>query len=140
MPWKTASEADGLLVKFSYGSYACDGKYQDQRFFLNYNHDNYLQPLEGFIMIVHSPDEYPVSVGSDYNEIKAVSSQLSIASDVIQLDSVLKAWPTRKRNCYLSGERNLTFFRIYTKGNCEHECLSLAIEEQCGCLPYYLIG
>lgn len=140
LPWKVKTASDGLLARFSYGSYACDGNAEDNRFFLNYNRDNFLQPLDGFIMIIHSPDEYPVNIGSEYNEIKAVSSFVSLTPEMLILDDDLRSWPIEKRNCYLPGEKNLTFFRIYTKVNCEHECLSLTIEEQCGCLPYYIIG
>lgn len=140
MPWSVKSASDELLIRFNYGFYACDGNEQNVKLVLRYNDDNHLQPLEGFIMIVHSPDEYPVNIASEYNEIKAVASSVTITPDMLLLDNDLKTWPIRKRNCYLPGERNLTFFRIYTKANCEHECLSSAIEEQCGCLPFYMIG
>lgn len=139
MPWRTSTASDGLLVRFK-DSFSCENGDSSKRFHLRYNDFNLYQPLVGFYIIVHSPDEYPLNVGSQYNEIKAVSGSVSIDPEMFLLDDDLKALPIEKRSCYLPGERNLTFFRIYTKGNCEHECMSLAIEEQCGCLPFYIIG
>lgn len=140
MPWRTKTASDGLVVKFNDKYYSCIGMDGDNFFQLDYNRKNFFQPLEGFYVIVHSPDEYPVDIGSEYNEIKAVTGSVSITPEMFMLDDDLKSWPIEKRNCYLPGDRNLTFFRIYTKGNCKHECLSKAIEEQCGCLPFYVIG
>lgn len=140
MPWSTKAASDGLLVKFDQRS-DCGGQPgEDFMFVLRYNRQNYLQPLEGFYMIVHSPDEYPVNHGSQHNEVIAVPGEVVISPEMFLLDDELKSWSIKKRNCYLPGEKNLTFFKIYTKGNCEHECLSRKIEDQCGCLPFNVIG
>lgn len=139
-PWSAKTATDGLIVTFKDGFFACNQDYFNPRVSLRYNLQNFMQPLEGFNMIVHSPDEYPVNIGSQHNEMKAVTGSVSITPEMFLLDDDLKSWPIEKRNCYLPGDKNLTFFRIYTKENCEHECLSSMIEEQCGCLPYYIIG
>jgi hypothetical protein len=41
------------------------------------------------------------------------------------------------RHCHLPGERQLKYFRIYSKSNCEIECLVDFIVEICECAPFY---
>lgn len=139
MPWKANTASDQLVIKYkdfvSFCSNA-DAEYEH----LEYNMENILQPLDGFYMIVHNPDEFPVNIGSQNIELKTVTSFVSITPEMFLLDDDLKSWPVEKRNCYLAGERNLTFFKIYTQANCEHECLSQTFQEKCGCVPFYLIG
>lgn len=45
-----------------------------------------------------------------------------------------------RRNCYLKHERQLKFFKIYTKNNCEQECLSNFTVKTCGCAQFYMIS
>lgn len=136
--WKAKTASDGLLIKYSdEPTFVARTRY---RFPADYNRMSFIQPLEGFCIIVHSPDEYPVNIGTQHNEFTATSSSVTITPEIFILDDAFKSWPIEKRNCYLPSERNLTLFRMYTKSNCEHECLSFAIEEKCGCLPYYIVG
>lgn len=45
-----------------------------------------------------------------------------------------------ERKCYFEGERQLDFFKIYTKANCEVECLAKQTVEKCGCALYWMPG
>lgn len=56
------------------------------------------------------------------------------------IDNILKSWQPEKRGCFLEHEKDLKYFRIYTKVNCEHECLSEATLKTCGCVPFYMIS
>lgn len=56
------------------------------------------------------------------------------------IDNVLKSWQPEKRGCFLQHEKALKYFKIYTRVNCEHECLSDAILKTCGCAPFYMIS
>lgn len=42
-----------------------------------------------------------------------------------------------ERKCYFEGERQLDFFKTYTKANCEVECLAKQTVKKCGCALYW---
>lgn len=64
-----------------------------------------------------------------------------LVSPQMQLtDDVLKSWQPEERGCFVEGEKSLKYFRIYTRVNCEHECLSEAILNACCCVPFYMIS
>ena len=44
-----------------------------------------------------------------------------------------------RRNCYLENEKLLKFFKIYTKNNCENECMSAFMLSRCGCVEFFMI-
>ena len=44
-----------------------------------------------------------------------------------------------RRNCYLEDEKVLKFFKIYTKNNCENECLTNFMISRCGCVEFFMI-
>jgi amiloride-sensitive sodium channel len=41
-----------------------------------------------------------------------------------------------RRQCYFDGERQLKFFQIYTKANCELECLTNSTMRYCNCSAF----
>ena len=44
-----------------------------------------------------------------------------------------------RRNCYLPNERKLEFFKVYTKANCEHECLAQITINRCKCAQFFMV-
>ena len=42
------------------------------------------------------------------------------------------------RRCYLKDEKQLEFFNVYTKTNCEHECLTQLTLKSCGCVQFFM--
>lgn len=42
----------------------------------------------------------------------------------------------RSRQCYFNDERELQFYRVYNKPNCELECLANAVYHECGCVGF----
>lgn len=104
-----------------------------------YDETNIYQPMKGILTIVHSPDEYPLSHGHHVHLMYWTENTFHFYPEMFLMDDAIKAWPLQKRNCCLDGERNLIFFKIYTKHNCKHECLSLLMLEKCKCVPFYMI-
>lgn len=104
-----------------------------------YNDSNIFQPLNGFQIFIHNPNEFLTQ--SSYNTFQGFEhfNIFKILPEINLIADELKSWPIQKRNCLLHNERKLKHFRIYTKNNCELECLSLAADEACGCVPFYLI-
>lgn len=43
-----------------------------------------------------------------------------------------------QRQCLFANEGNLSYFRTYSRKNCEMECQSRKVEESCGCVLYYM--
>lgn len=104
-----------------------------------YNGKNMFQPLSLFRVIIHSPEELPYRAGHHFFLGENDVAGCRVASDLRAIDKSLESWTPEQRNCFIDGEKNLKFFKIYTKANCEHECLSQAVLKTCGCVPFYMI-
>lgn len=104
-----------------------------------YNGKNLFQPLETFRLIIHSPEELPVRIGHHFFHGKFDRAYYKVVTELKNIDRTLESWTPQKRHCFIDGEKKLIFFKIYTKANCENECLSRAALEKCGCVPFYMI-
>lgn len=104
-----------------------------------YDESNKFQPFDGIHLITHSPDEYPLNHGQSVHLAYWTHNYLTFYPEMFLIDDEITSWPLAKRNCYLDGEKKMKLFKIYTKNNCEHECLSFLMSKSCGCVPFYLI-
>lgn len=146
-PWSPSLTEDDTIIDFRRRS--CnkneprsghDGPfYGEDPSIPQYDESNYFQPVNGIQMTVHSPDEYPLNHGQSLYLVYWAQNSLLFYPEMFLIEEELKKWSLEKRNCFLDGERKLNFFKIYTKNNCEHECLSVLMSEKCGCVPFYLI-
>lgn len=128
-PWKSPSASSG----FSFQPLAAKiGNY-------SYNDRNIFQPYELFRVIIHSPKELPYRASFHFFFERLDFITIYVQTQFEMIDQDLRSWPPEKRNCFLEGEKKLKFFNIYTKINCEHECLSEASLKACGCVPFYMI-
>jgi hypothetical protein len=74
---------------------------------------------------IHSPLELPKD--SDFIKFdNGMRLNVWITPEIIQADEDLRSLDPNERKCYFEGERKLTYFKTYTKGNCESECFSFA--------------
>jgi acid-sensing ion channel, other len=90
--------------------------------------------------VVHSPFEFP-NVFEDMNFCQsdyAKSLDVLITPQVIVTDEDLIDVAPSKRGCFFDGERELKFYRVYTKLNCEVECYADFLHKAINCTPYYL--
>lgn len=101
---------------------------------------NIFQPLGGFRIIIHNTDEFPFRTGQHLQHSAKDFFHIFITPTMQLTDKVLKSWSPEKRGCLIENERTLKYFKIYTRVNCEHECLSEGILKLCGCVPFYLIS
>jgi acid-sensing ion channel, other len=46
---------------------------------------------------------------------------------------------TFSRFCYFPHEKQLKFFKVYNKINCEHECLAELTRNACGCVQFFMV-
>ncbi|XP_065076029.1 pickpocket protein 28 [Ochlerotatus camptorhynchus] len=92
----------------------------------------------GFKLMLHNPMETPkmaefahyIQVGTENRII--VTPILSDASYLIRKAS------QAQRQCVFANEANLSYFRTYSRNNCEMECEARLIQENCGCVLYYM--
>ncbi|XP_055644078.1 pickpocket protein 28 [Toxorhynchites rutilus septentrionalis] len=92
----------------------------------------------GFKLLLHNPTETPkmaeyaqyIQVGTENRII--VNPKISDASYLIR--KVAQA----QRQCVFANEANLSYFRTYSRNNCEMECEARLIQENCGCVLYYM--
>ncbi|XP_066905104.1 pickpocket protein 28, partial [Halyomorpha halys] len=110
----------------------------------------------GFQVAVHSPHEMPVighrTAGwvlvNDVNNLPKERSYSNLRFDyeyVIELDpertwasDSLRIFQPHQRKCYFNGEKTLTFFKYYTRINCENECLINRTIVNCKCFDFYM--
>ena len=109
---------------------------------ISYEHSNQFEQTEGWHIIVHNPIELPFFSSSYYDFFQECNRFFFIKIDpeMFLIDNDLKNQSHEKRGCFLQGEKNLIFFKKYTKQNCEHECLSFKILQTCDCVPFYVIS
>lgn len=95
----------------------------------------------GEAFFIHPTDELPMLIGSD--EIFKFDGgnylEILIKPGVIISDKSLKIFPASDRFCYFEGERKLQFFKIYTKHNCEIECMSNFTEKASGSVGFDIV-
>lgn len=127
MPWHTLGEKDELALYF------------DENKQWKYNYSNIFQPMDGFQVLIHNPDEFITRSSYHMFHKYTIFSIFEITPEITLIDDELKSWSVQERNCYLRGEKKLEYFKIYTKSNCEQECLSMATYDACGCVPFFLI-
>jgi len=91
--------------------------------------------------VVHSPFEMP----DLYDILKfcdigyGKSLEVLIIPEVKYTSEDLKNFDPEVRNCYFDGERSLQLFQVYTRKNCEMECLINYIIEKVECVPYFFV-
>lgn len=90
---------------------------------------------------IHAPDELPLLIKHEepMNIEGGKMYEVLITPEVITTDEDLKSSPLDERSCYLDGEKQLKFYKAYTKRNCEIECFSNASVEVCGCVSFDVI-
>lgn len=93
---------------------------------------------QGYKIILHSPYEFP-ETKSRYFQIPYNYKAVIMIKPVItnKVDG-LETLSLNKRQCYLEGEKELYFFKKYTKRNCELECLTNMTRRMCGCVSFYM--
>ncbi|CRL07758.1 CLUMA_CG020712, isoform A, partial [Clunio marinus] len=85
---------------------------------------------------VHSPLELPLGLVDDdiieFDEGKSL--KILISPYMITTDDDVKRLKIEDRKCFLENEKNLKLFKVYTKRNCELECMSDHTNKTLGCV------
>jgi Amiloride-sensitive sodium channel len=126
LPWNISHTQNALQLNF----------YDDWGF----DDTNQFQPLRDYRLIVHNNDEFSSYSGYHFFHMNDHKLQVQIVPEMTLLDDDVKAMSLTRRNCYLPHERKLKYFKVYTKKNCEQECLSAMMADDCGCVPFDVIS
>lgn len=94
--------------------------------------------LQGFDIAFHTPYEMPRFSKVQFHVEPNSSVDLQITPKVFIASKGLRKYKPHQRQCLFRSERKLKFFKIYTRSNCELECLSNLMLRECGCVRFVL--
>jgi len=94
---------------------------------------NFCTSTDNFVFL-HLPNELPTLMHQHYFYRSNANNVLQISAEIKRNDKTLMNFDIKERGCFFEGERNLKFFKSYTKLNCEYECLINFTRQQCGCV------
>ncbi|KAG5668409.1 hypothetical protein PVAND_016349 [Polypedilum vanderplanki] len=89
-----------------------------------------------FRYYLHLPNEIPSPLHHK-NVLKFnIAETITLKAKMYKTDESLRKYSPEIRGCYFEGEKNLKFFKSYTKANCEFECMANQTFETCGCVKF----
>ncbi|XP_055390287.1 pickpocket protein 28-like [Condylostylus longicornis] len=108
---------------------------------LNSSSNDYYCSVEkgnGFKFLLHSPIEHPKirNFGSLFSS--GTESRVNIKPIIQVASQSLRNYNPNIRKCLFPNEGNLTYFRQYTRKNCQLECEANILYNKCGCILFYL--
>jgi len=93
-------------------------------------------PFDLYRVLFHLPNEIP-SMMHSYTVTEIENMKLTrINANVKNIGGSLKSFAPEKRGCFLKNEKQLQFFKTYTKNNCEYECMANFTLLKCGCVKH----
>ncbi|CAG9808682.1 unnamed protein product [Chironomus riparius] len=87
---------------------------------------------------IHMPNEIPTLFHRGFLQEYTHAQRVLITAKVIKAHPSLRSYSPHARRCYFTNERELQFFKIYTKYHCYLECLTNFLLEKCGCVAFYM--
>ncbi|KAG5683737.1 hypothetical protein PVAND_013002 [Polypedilum vanderplanki] len=89
-----------------------------------------------FPIILHMPNEIPTPFHEEMYLEYGRRKQVTIMLKTYKSSNDLKKFRPKKRGCYFEGERQLKFFKSYTKAHCDFECMTNYTLKVCGCVKF----
>lgn len=88
---------------------------------------------------VHHPHDIPWDAENLYTLNTFNRNGLTIMAKILKASIKIKqiSKPSQ-RQCYFDDEKYLMFFKIYSKSNCELECLTNITLNECGCVLFWM--
>ena len=87
-------------------------------------------------MILHLPNELPQITYEAIDIPLEKEQSVMITAEVTGIEESMWDLSPKTRGCYLEGEKQLKFFKSYTKANCEYECMTNFVNLTCGCVKF----
>ncbi|KAG5668125.1 hypothetical protein PVAND_016078 [Polypedilum vanderplanki] len=97
--------------------------------------------FEGYMIFYHDPYEMPKknTKAVIINVQETHIMNLFFTPEMVDIDQSLYDVDPFDRNCYFDDERKLNLFKVYTKANCESECLTNFMIRKCDCAEFFMI-
>lgn len=95
-------------------------------------------PDVGFKIYWHMPNEIPGSWHRYVMVPPQKSSNMIMKATRVSTSSDLKRYSPVQRRCYFDDEKELRFFKSYTKSHCDLECLANYTLSKCGCVRFFM--
>ncbi|XP_055372760.1 pickpocket protein 28-like [Condylostylus longicornis] len=92
----------------------------------------------GFKVLVHSPIEQPRISNYGFLINTGTEARVDILPTYSDASPAVRSINKQVRNCLFSDEGNLSYYKTYTRKNCEQECIAKHMARECGCVLYYL--
>lgn len=102
----------------------------------SWNYDCESPTTRSFDVFLHRPDEIRKAFFRPLEVEVGKKVIVLITPNVIVTSKNLEVFSSQNRRCYYNWERQLKYFNIYTKGNCEQECFVNYTIAKCGCVKY----
>ena len=93
--------------------------------------------FDAFQLFLGAPAEFPVLKERGLVLEPGYEHSLDLTASVVTSREI-RDIRARDRNCYFPDEGRLAFYKEYTLTNCRLECGILRVEEELGCIPWYL--
>ena len=92
--------------------------------------------VPGYKLFLHTPFDALRSTDSSIRIPFAEEISVSIIPKLYITVRALQSYNPSIRKCFFRSERQLRFFRSYSQGNCEIECLANYTLATCGCVKF----
>lgn len=91
---------------------------------------------QGFKIWFHPPNETPQTNKESFQLSPGCATRYTVDPRLTVTAKSVRHFDPNIRQCYFASERELNFFKFYTKNNCELECLANYTLKQCGCVQF----
>lgn len=95
--------------------------------------------IRGFRLSLHTPVERPQMSKQFFSIPFKQQTTLLVKPKMIYSSKDIHDYSPQSRRCYFSREKELEFFKVYSKANCELECLTKQILAACGCVKFSML-
>lgn len=92
----------------------------------------------GFKIYWHMPNEIPGSWHRYVMVPPQKACNIIMKATRVSTSSDLKRYNPVQRRCYFDDEKELRFFKSYTKSHCDLECLANYTLSKCGCVRFFM--
>lgn len=92
----------------------------------------------GFKILLHSPIESPKISNYGMLVSPGQETQIVITPALAHSSNNIRSVPKKLRACLFENENDLSYFRTYSRRNCEMECESRLYMQFCNCIMYYM--
>ena len=96
--------------------------------------------FDGLKVYVHNSDTFPEVGQRGFIINKGTVNYVALKAYITESSVDTRRYSNLTRGCNFADERQLRYYKNYTRANCELESKIDAFQENCGCKPYYFPG